>query len=57
MTACLTPRSVMTEGWLRPLGNTGLTVSAVAAGGGPIGSMPEAFGYHVPAEQAIILIT
>jgi D-threo-aldose 1-dehydrogenase len=43
--------------WLRPLGNTGLTVSAVAAGGGPIGSMPEMFGYDVPAEQAIDLVT
>jgi D-threo-aldose 1-dehydrogenase len=49
--------SVTTERWLRPLGNTGLTVSAVAAGGGPIGSMPEMFGYHVPAEQAITLVT
>ena len=51
------PPSAMTEGWLRPLGNTGLTVSAVAAGGGPIGSMPEMFGYDVPAEQAITLVT
>ena len=49
--------SGMTEGWLRPLGNTGLIVSAVAAGGSPIGSMPEAFGYDVPAEQAITLVT
>ena len=49
--------SVLAEGWLRPLGNTGLTVSAVAAGGGPIGSMPETFGYDVPAEQAITLVT
>jgi D-threo-aldose 1-dehydrogenase len=43
--------------WLRPLGSTGLTVSAVAAGGGPIGSMPEIFGYDVPAEQAVDLVT
>lgn len=43
-------------GWLRPLGSTGLIVSAVAAGGGPIGSMPETFGYDVPAEQAIDLV-
>lgn len=47
----------MPADWLRPLGNTGLTVSAVAAGGGPIGSMPEMFGYDVPAEQAIDLVT
>ena len=43
--------------WLRPLGMTGLVVSAVAAGGGPLGSMPEFFGYDVPAEQAISLVT
>lgn len=43
--------------WLRPLGSTGLTVSAVAAGGSLIGSMPEVFGYDVPAEQAIVLVT
>lgn len=43
--------------WLRPLGSTGLTVSAVAAGGGPIGSMPEIFGYDVPTEQAVDLVT
>lgn len=42
--------------WLRPLGSTGLTVSAVAAGGGPIGSMPEMFGYDVPADQAVDLV-
>ena len=45
-----------TPGWLRPLGRTGLTVSAVVAGGGPIGSMPEMFGYDVPADQAIGLV-
>ncbi len=39
--------------WLRPLGTTGLTVSAVCAGGGPLGSMPGNFGYDVPAERAI----
>lgn len=43
--------------WLRTLGSTGLTVSAVAAGGGPIGSMPEMFGYDVPTEQAVDLVT
>jgi D-threo-aldose 1-dehydrogenase len=43
--------------WLRPLGPTGLIVSAVALGGAPLGSRPEIFGYHVPAEQAISLVT
>ncbi len=42
--------------WLRPLGRTGLTVSALAAGGGPIGGMPELFGYDVPERQAIDLV-
>lgn len=39
--------------WLRPLGSTGLTVSAVSAGGGPLGGMPELFGYDTPAERGI----
>lgn len=38
---------------MRPLGSTGLTVSAVCAGGGPLGSMPGLFGYDVAAEQAV----
>ncbi len=42
--------------WLRPLGPTGLTTSALIAGGAPIGSMPEIFGYDVPAEQGISLV-
>jgi D-threo-aldose 1-dehydrogenase len=42
--------------WLRPLGATGLTVSAIGAGGGPIGGMPELFGYDVPERQAIDLV-
>ena len=37
----------------RPLGRTGFQVSPVCVGGGPLGSMPENFGYEVPAEQAI----
>ncbi len=42
--------------WLRPLGGTGLAVSAVSAGGGPIGGMPELFGYDVPEQQALELV-
>jgi D-threo-aldose 1-dehydrogenase len=42
--------------WLRPLGATGLTVSAVAAGGGPLGGMPELFGYDTPEEQGVRLV-
>jgi D-threo-aldose 1-dehydrogenase len=39
--------------WLRPLGSTGLTVSMLCAGGGPLGSMPGNFGYEVPAQQGV----
>ncbi|WP_432843155.1 aldo/keto reductase [Dactylosporangium sp. CA-092794] len=39
--------------WLRPLGQTGLTVSMICAGGGPLGSMPGNFGYEVPADRGI----
>jgi D-threo-aldose 1-dehydrogenase len=44
------------QDWLRPLGNTGLTVSAVCAGGSLIGSMPETFGYEVSREQGIATV-
>ena len=39
--------------WLRPLGATGLEVSALCLGGGPLGSMPELFGQETPAERGI----
>lgn len=42
--------------WLRPLGATGLTVSAIGAGGGPLGGMPELFGYDTPEEQGVRLV-
>lgn len=42
--------------WLRPLGATGLVVSAVAAGGGPLGGMPELFGYDTPEDQAVAVV-
>jgi D-threo-aldose 1-dehydrogenase len=35
----------------RALGATGLSVTAVCVGGGPLGSMPETFGYDVSAER------
>ena len=37
----------------RPLGRTGLEVSAVCAGCAPLASMPDTFGYAVPEEQAL----
>ena len=42
--------------WLRPLGSTGLQVSAVSAGGGPLGGMPELFGYDTPEDQGIQVV-
>jgi D-threo-aldose 1-dehydrogenase len=43
-------------GWVRTLGSTGLQVTAVCVGGGPLGSMPEAFGYDVPRDEAVSLV-
>lgn len=40
-------------GDVRQLGGTGLTVSAVCLGGGPLGSMPGLFGYDTPAERGV----
>jgi len=42
--------------WLRPLGATGLQVSAVAVGGAPLGSMPENFGHEVSRDDAVALV-
>ncbi len=47
----------MTVRWeLNPLGSTGLSVSPITLGGGPLGSMPENFGYDVPERDAIDLV-
>jgi D-threo-aldose 1-dehydrogenase len=47
----------VTARWaLNPLGSTGLRVSPVTLGGGPLGSMPENFGYSVPERDAIELV-
>lgn len=37
----------------RPLGRSGLQVTPVCVGGGTLGSMPETFGYEVPADRGI----
>ena len=37
----------------RTLGSTGLSVTTVAIGGGPLGSMPGAFDYETPAERGV----
>ncbi|WP_238335094.1 aldo/keto reductase [Kribbella amoyensis] len=38
--------------WVRPLGTTGLTVSAVCAGGAILAGMPALFGYDVTRAEA-----
>jgi D-threo-aldose 1-dehydrogenase len=43
--------------WLRPLGDTGLTVSAVTAGGSPLGSMPRLYGREVSATEGTDTVT
>ena len=40
-------------GWIRELGGTGLQVSAVCLGGGPLGSMPGLFGRDVSADEGV----
>lgn len=42
--------------WMRPLGSTGLRVSAICLGGAPLSSMPENFGYDVAEQQAVDLV-
>lgn len=39
--------------WYRELGRTGLRVSAVTAGGGPLGSMPGLFVREVPQDEGV----
>lgn len=38
---------------LRPFGNTGLQVTALAVGLAPLANMPQTFGYEVPVDQAV----
>lgn len=40
----------------RPLGGTGLAVTPLCAGGAPLGSMPQQFGYRTPAERGIATV-
>lgn len=42
--------------WMRPFGSTGLQVSAITAGGGPLGGMPELFGYDTPEDQGVRVV-
>lgn len=42
-----------TGDWRRPLPGTPLTVTAICAGGSPLGSLPRLYGREVPAEEGI----
>ncbi len=42
--------------WMRPLGSTGLQVSALCLGGGPLGGMPRLFPEDTPAERGIATV-
>ncbi len=48
--------SPSTDDWLRPLGSTALTVSAVCAGGALLAGMPEVFGYDVTRAEAVTVV-
>ncbi|MCL2514590.1 MAG: aldo/keto reductase [Microbacteriaceae bacterium] len=53
----LTPAAAgLPAGWIRPLGPTGLSVSALCLGAGPLGGMPELFGYDVTEADAVALV-
>ncbi len=42
--------------WVRPLGFTGLQVTAVCAGGSPLGSMPDLFGHDLSYEDGVAMV-
>ena len=46
----------MNSDWLRPLGETGLVVSAVGAGAGPLGNLPRSVGGKVGADEGVATV-
>ncbi|WP_225753392.1 aldo/keto reductase [Actinotalea sp. Marseille-Q4924] len=53
MTTSFAPGS---DGWIRPLGPTGLHVSAVCLGGSPLGSMPQLYGHEVTDDEGVATV-
>lgn len=53
MTTTFAPGS---DGWMRPLGRTGLHVSAVCVGGSPLGSMPQLYGHDVTEDEGVATV-
>ena len=46
----------MNSDWLRPLGETGLVVSAIGAGAGPLGNLPGSLGRDVSADEGVATV-
>jgi aryl-alcohol dehydrogenase-like predicted oxidoreductase len=46
----------MNRDWLRPLGETGLVVSAIGAGAGPLGNLPGSLGRDVGADEGVATV-
>ncbi|WNB86641.1 aldo/keto reductase [Cellulomonas sp. ATA003] len=42
--------------WTRPLGATGLSVTAVTLGGSPLGSIPRLYGRDVPTDEGVATV-
>lgn len=52
----MTSPSPGSASWMRPLGSTGLRVSAVCAGGSPLGSMPALYGRDVATDEGVATV-
>lgn len=42
--------------WIRPLGSTGIALSAVCVGGSPLGSMPRLYGREVSVDEGVATV-
>ena len=42
--------------WIRPLGDTGLSLSAVCVGASPLGSMPRLYGHEVSTDEGMATV-
>jgi D-threo-aldose 1-dehydrogenase len=42
--------------WIRPLGRTGISMSAVCLGASPLGSVPRLYGREVPADEGVATV-
>ena len=56
MTTTTTTPMPGSPAWMRPLGRTGLQVSAICAGGSPLGSMAKLYGREVGADEGVATV-